>query len=171
MPEFADQATALRAYYTALDAAPTTLWRMLGAKGWVPWPANMAPEGAAGHASLVPVDHANLPEQWVELLGRYGAVLLAAYEQGALRGREGYTDLLRHEMVARDLMLGADDPDVGRVLAGIYSMVRRGYPTSVPLIVWWLEGRADWRIIHGLMAAKRENAWNESEFANWARSL
>jgi len=131
----------------------------------------MAPEGAAGHASLVPVDHAAVPEQWVELLGRYGAVLLAAYEQGALRNREGYTDLLRHEMVARDLLLGADDPDVGRVLAGVYTMVRRGYPTSVPLIVWWLEGRADWRIIHNFMAAKRENSWNESEFANWARSL
>ncbi len=138
MQEFADQATALRAYYAALDAAPAALWRMLAAKTWVPWPLNMAPEGAAGNASLMPVDHTALPPQWVELLGRYGAVLLAAYEQGALRGRDGYTDLLRHDMVSRDLLLGADDPEVGRVLAAVYTMVRMDYPKSVPLIVWWL---------------------------------
>lgn len=171
MQEYTDQATALHAYYAALDAAPAALWRMLGAKGWIPWPVNMAPEGAMAGADLMPVDHTTLPEQWVELLGRYGAVLLAAYEQGALRNREGYTDLLRYDMVTRDLQLGAEDPEVGRVLAGIYSMVRRHYPCSVPLIVWWLDGRADWRIIHNFMAMKRENAWNETQFANWARSL
>lgn len=171
MPEFTDQAAALRAYYAALDAAPAALWRMLATKGWVPWPANMAPEGAMASADLIPVDHTALPEQWVELLGRYGAVLLATYEQSALRGREGYTDLLRYDMVTRDLQLGAEDPEVGRVLAGIYSMVRRHYPCSVPLIVWWLDGRADWRIIHNFMAAKRENSWNESEFARSSRSL
>lgn len=171
MPEYTDQATALRAYYAALDAAPAALWRMLTAKGWVPWPVNMAPEGTVGSADLIPVDHTALPEQWVELLGRYGAVLLAAYEQGALRNREGYTDLLRHEMVARDLQLGAEDPNVGRVLAGVYSMVRSGYPKSAPLIVWWLDGKADWRIVHNFMAVKRQNAWNETQFANWARSV
>jgi len=166
-----DKASALRAYYAALDAAPSALWRMLAAKGWTPWPVNMATPSDLTCAALVPVDHNALPDRWVELLGRYGAVLLATYEQGRMRELQAYTPLVRQALVAQQITLDAPDDDVARVLTAVYSSARANYPTSAPLAIWWLEGRADWRVLSEISRTKRTNNWTESEFANWARSL